>query len=288
VYHYTTMNALLGIIDSRQLWATNVRYLNDASEHEFFLDFARRRLPQLFPNLGQIDLLCPEEDGREIFAFSPRFLQLPFVASFARESDSRTHWRAYSPGQNGVCIGFRTDSLNCAEVQPTARFGAVVPAPRLSSVFYLSPDDQSTIDYILRDIHAAASASLEKLNRPMEELPETFGRMLVSAAALFKHKSHAEEQEYRLLVDSIFWRQDLLGFRTTESTLTPYVPLTIPSYPLTLRRPEQAKEPWNAVTSITLGPTANMSLSLEAVTAFCSLRMMSPIVKASRLPYRDW
>jgi hypothetical protein len=35
VYHYTSTDGLLGILDSGHLWATDLRYLNDTSELHF-------------------------------------------------------------------------------------------------------------------------------------------------------------------------------------------------------------------------------------------------------------
>src|SRR4051794_36310956 len=32
LYHYTTQKGLLGIVESAEIWATDVQYLNDASE----------------------------------------------------------------------------------------------------------------------------------------------------------------------------------------------------------------------------------------------------------------
>ncbi|MFO1205708.1 MAG: hypothetical protein U1E63_08295 [Burkholderiales bacterium] len=44
LYHYTTAEGLKGIVESQQLWATNIAYLNDAEEHIGFFD---RRLTHL-------------------------------------------------------------------------------------------------------------------------------------------------------------------------------------------------------------------------------------------------
>jgi hypothetical protein len=43
-YHYTTATGLKGIVESQQLRATNISYLNDAEEHTGFFD---RRLTQI-------------------------------------------------------------------------------------------------------------------------------------------------------------------------------------------------------------------------------------------------
>ena len=38
LYHYTSLEGLLGIIESKSIWATNVLYLNDASELNYSIN----------------------------------------------------------------------------------------------------------------------------------------------------------------------------------------------------------------------------------------------------------
>lgn len=38
LYHYTSDSGLLGIIETKSIWATNVRYLNDSKEYALALD----------------------------------------------------------------------------------------------------------------------------------------------------------------------------------------------------------------------------------------------------------
>ncbi|GAF99954.1 unnamed protein product, partial [marine sediment metagenome] len=35
VYHYTSLEGLIGIINSQRIWATDILYLNDASEFKY-------------------------------------------------------------------------------------------------------------------------------------------------------------------------------------------------------------------------------------------------------------
>lgn len=34
LHHYTTQEGLLGIVESKSIWATNIYYLNDAAEYK--------------------------------------------------------------------------------------------------------------------------------------------------------------------------------------------------------------------------------------------------------------
>src|SRR5229473_5273124 len=44
LYHYTSQDGLLGIIESRSLWATNISYMNDATEFGLSVRLIRDRL----------------------------------------------------------------------------------------------------------------------------------------------------------------------------------------------------------------------------------------------------
>jgi hypothetical protein len=49
IYHYTDLRGLLGILDERKLWATDIRYLNDTSEGTYGL----KRLHELVGEVRQ-------------------------------------------------------------------------------------------------------------------------------------------------------------------------------------------------------------------------------------------
>ena len=46
LYHYTDQAGLLGIMESRRLWATKVQYLNDFMEFGLAVDIAKKKLAE--------------------------------------------------------------------------------------------------------------------------------------------------------------------------------------------------------------------------------------------------
>ena len=289
VYHFTSMGVLLEILRTKELWATNVRYLNDISEHQLFLDAADRRVPECIPELGFLNLQRAARDSGSVMDHLPSFAQLPFVTSFSREDDSLTHWRSYCAGGNGVSIGFRTESLLAASVRKPkiARPGMIVPQPRFSEIYYFGPNDNEIVDEVIKASYREATDFNSQRDLSMESMAAELTWRLTSAASLFKDYSFINERECRLIVDNIGWRMDLLCFRTAKSTLIPYVSLSIPSAPSASRKIGEPEGAWNAIESITIGPTPNMSLSREAVEACCFAHGVSPTIKQSRVTYRE-
>jgi hypothetical protein len=50
VHHYTSMETFLKIVQSKQLWATSVAYLNDTSEQDHFFKRALARVDDVLSN----------------------------------------------------------------------------------------------------------------------------------------------------------------------------------------------------------------------------------------------
>ena len=289
VYHYTSMDTLKKIVQKKELWATNVKYLNDVTEHEFFVKATVGRL-------GHIVMMDADFDWD---AFLRRyalkkthpdpFYNLPFVASFAAKDDSLTHWRSYCSKGNGVCIGFRIASLTSATTLTPSQAGVLPVRPVFGKVQYLSPNDFAHIEMALLTAYSKAKANVDRhRSRDLAAtLIDELRYEIENVAAFYKHDSFADEREYRLTVDGIHWRRDLLDYRPTASTLVPYVAINIPS----AKVPEDLSDGklWTAIASVRIGPTPNKELSVDAVHAMlesCGLTCYR--VDATDVPYRDW
>lgn len=292
VYHYTSMEALLSILRNKELWATSISYLNDVSEYKLYIETVQRRLPafgERRPNLN-LDVFIENVvlEGELEMSFRRR----PFVVSFSRVRDSLTHWRSYCAAGNGVCIGFRVQSLKGASVKTkNPQPGMIVPAPSFDEVMYFDPEDPQFTNGSLELAYRVAGKFLEedpRLAETMDDPLSSYFRFAVmSHAAFFKDHAFANECEFRLHVGDILLRQDALCFRTTRTSLVPYVPLVIPDSMPHQTGPDPFNM-WRAVESITVGPTPNMALSMEAVQGYCMTQGVATRLIASKVPYRDW
>jgi hypothetical protein len=137
LYHYTDQKGLLGILNSKSIWATHVRYLNDAAEFIHGINIARQCVKEMRIDMDSALKIIPNETSRlrvskrlwEIFSELIDSMlgssdKVPiFVTSFfdseehnhIAESqdigDSLGQWRAYSKGSSGFSIGFDKTSL---------------------------------------------------------------------------------------------------------------------------------------------------------------------------------
>src|ERR1700744_3597479 len=106
LYQYTSLQALVSIVQSKGVWASNIRFLNDHSESIWLRQHVISILNRKGTSTGQ------QARMREIIAmidgWPPPSL---FVASFTEKPDDLSQWRAYCPPGVGVSIGFSAKCL---------------------------------------------------------------------------------------------------------------------------------------------------------------------------------
>jgi hypothetical protein len=289
VYHYTSMDTLLKIVDTGTIWSTNIRYLNDILERKHYFDMIARRLPHVMAGYPELSNRWQEfgdsdDDERD-------FDDLPFVASFSEDRDSLSQWRSYCPGGNGVCIGFRTESiikshLNLQDAGPHAY--PFLPNVSFQRVNYLLKEHVGQIDKCIKDAISAAEwmkAATDSDNDdrfPPVDIAPCLRYSFSKSASLFKHGSFASECEYRLLA---FGFGELVKYRSSRTTLVPYIPLHIP-HP----EPSEGEDyryQTSFIESVTIGPTPNKALSKGAVSGMFQGRREHVVVETSDVPFRD-
>src|SRR5690349_9331577 len=101
LYHYTDQRGLLGIFETRELWASHSQYMNDQEEFRFALGLIREELAVREAILGKSDLFAKVQD--EIDSEPERANVC--VCSFSSKKDDLAQWRAYGSG-SGFAIGF--------------------------------------------------------------------------------------------------------------------------------------------------------------------------------------
>jgi hypothetical protein len=299
-YHYTSMETLLKIMDSKSIWATNIRYLNDVLERQHCLSAVQERLPGAIRDTG-----LPLQDERLVETLLARFsenerapfYELPFVASFSKDRDSLPQWRSYCHQGNGVCIGFRTDSLK--KTSPATRIdvggserNTHVGTLTFDSVSYLKTEDTNAIDDL---IHKTMGRSLSLMSRirventsadPQPEQPikvaDFFWTLIDTKASRIKHPSFSSENEYRLIVTTFAGLAEHLCFRSSRSTLIPYIPLKFLCSNAVLK----TSYPY-FIDSVTVGPAPDLRLSADALEGYFLSRDLNVSVHKSKVPFRD-
>lgn len=272
LYHYTSMQGLLGIVESQKLWAADTRYLNDATESVYVFDLLKTHiLRRLTQTTGSAQTPYLEL----LQAMEKRKVWDVFVASFSEDGDSLSQWRAYSRGGIGFSVGFASSSLRADHVSDP--FGGTPHSvnSQLGKVVYLDDDSDSALEDLL-DSSMKGAQAFSSFARDIA-LPELATGFISVVAPMFKHYSFKEEREWRLTLSKIPITMPGKRFRVGRSTLVPYV------------EAEPHMKQGYFIKEVVVGPTPQPELSIEAIKSlFESQKHPEIIVRPSRVPYRHW
>lgn len=273
LYHYTSSSGLLGILKSKSIWATSIRFLNDSTEFSLALKIAQEviqdRIEGARNNFDRglynvlKERLAGEEGHGEVY-----------VSSFTEDGDQLSQWRAYSPPSGGFAIGFRSKSLTDLTGANPDRF--------LARCTY---DESSQKELIRRLVQTVAQFAEESNahnqmshDRVFRESFKRLGRLLPLIAPALKDSSFAEEREWRLVRLPSSFEEGELQFREGRSMLIPYYQHRFPN--------NNGRVP---IEELIVGPTPHPELASEAAQALLmSQELPAAVVRSSSIPYRTW
>lgn len=309
LYHYTSQQGLLGILDQRQIWASHIRYLNDTKEYFAGRSFIER-ISSVMSELNQADeetAKTVEDTLKLIDAFDI------YVSSFskAEEGDSLNLWRAYAQNLPGFSIGFDAESLKTH--LRSARTDAHVARPEICGLFGIQYVPELGNDFRIRrevlwlaQLVRSIILRLKKANFDpalLKDLPvaniaaeikESMSEYANSAIflalllPLLKHEGFSGEQENRLVriraKEDGFEHCSDIGFHPGQSSIVPHSAVGLPPVDLGIRR-------------IVVGPCPDPDWAVHAVEMLLTKhrikvrrnRLAGGVeVVPSKIPYRNW
>ena len=283
LFHYTSTEGLLGILESKTLWATDFRYLNDPDEFAFARRLIVRELRKRVPHVV-------DSYDRHVYAVALELFEklhtTAYVVSFSEDGNLLSQWRAYAP-RNGFSVAFDSRSLqrikDCKLVQCIylSEETRVVSFDRfLESWISFRPSHFQEI----REARAQGSKNLLKHGASL--VARLMMNDLVGVALTVKHASYAEEREWRLvLIDDSVDRKiktatsEVLHFRNSVFGLAPYK---------TLRLSVSASRGHSGVREVVVGPTPYPAAAVVATENLVRSRWPSPVyVRPCDIPYRS-
>lgn len=180
-YHYTSMEALVSIVESDSIWLSDYSYLNDKTELVHGVKVVSEAINEF---LGQ-GVLKEQEDLLQAWlekASAP--LPRVCVASFSGDGDSLSQWRAYG----NVAIGFVPQKIG------------IHTNEALLGVVQYEPEIQRKLArvYVSHSLQAYAE---DIKNNALERIPDVYHRFgqVLELVSFFKEPSFRDEREYRLV-----------------------------------------------------------------------------------------
>ncbi len=298
LYHYTTMKGLIGILESKELWATNILYLNDGSEFKYTFDLFTNEITK-YP-LNSIDLKGVQKD--KFFLYFADYAELYntiyeeyskikqyYVFSLSQEEDLLSQWRGYCGNEKGFCIGFNYSFLKkYAESNNNSLYPCIYDIDEQTQVIkglVINLVDSLAKDYI-------ANNGNWDLNKHFNEDEFAIMRTIMEKATIFKNPSFNEEGEYRLFIGSYKNEEHIknIHYREGNNTIIPYIKMPLLKENIFRKLLPQKKDSKinQIINKIIIGPTTHPSLSKKAVEMLLeSNGFQSDIVSISKIPYRS-
>ncbi len=269
IYHYTSLEGLVGIVNSRSVWMTDYSYLNDRREVRYGIDL-------LLDAVNELQSEATRDDVQGLLSSWKEKLQAPTnrvcITSFSGDDDSLSQWRAYGP----IAIGF-----------PVYTLAPHVNQSRLQSVEYELATQRKLIQVYLNHLVSAFEADVDG-NR-LERIPDLYHKSdrFLELAAFFKHHSFRTENEYRLVyidypeaLSSLGLTSPSRSFRVSHGRIVPYVAST------EVRVSEHHDFPLE-ITEIVLGPESDEILE-QGVREFLDENELEKVeVRRSLVPLRS-
>jgi hypothetical protein len=284
LYHYTSQSGLIGMLNSRSIWASKIHFLNDSREFTLALDLARQVLETRM-RAGQPEGLHERLELLRDSIDQIRRLNI-CVCSFSELGDSLSQWRGYGGGKAGFSVGFSGEwfarlketlgfSLSRCIYDPEIQQRLVREA--VNEVLATDvPDDEP--DYWDRD------RGYEDPDRPrtfvvLRNAGRDFADRLAKLAPLLKDNSFADEKEWRLISRPISIYD--LEHRPGESMMIPYYSLPIGT-----------ESEFDSISEIVVGPTPHPDLSADSVRSLTwavgLTNRDSFRIRRTSIPFRNW
>jgi hypothetical protein len=221
LYHYTDAAGLIAILEQKRLRATDVFFMNDATEATYAVDFMARELDTKEPTAAVRLLRSALQDVRPVAATI-------FAACLTELPDDLSQWRACAGDGCGYAVGFKhLDNM----VEP-ADFGGQFAVP-----FKVNYDGEAHRTFAAQQIadfteslaqFLSSSPSAADLEEADVVTRFACAVTLSNAVVSFKNPGSIREQEWRLVVE---WTPSFITpapteFRASRFGVTPYVPLS--------------------------------------------------------------
>jgi hypothetical protein len=255
---------MMGIFDSKRMWASNVSFLNDRRELQHGLESASEVIKKFSSQLAysQWSSVLKATERRMRNGEIPN----TYAVCFCEKSDLLSQWRGYGGNLQGISITFDYSKL--------AKLVAPPFKASLSPVVYgkLKTKEQINLQLSekLDDLEEAAPA--RGLNETEKKI-RTFD-IVSRLLPQFKHIGFQDEREWRIVVQHKTLRSEV-QFRASGNVVVPYINLDLAQ-----------GEDLLPIKYIRIGPGKEQELTKRSIELYLESKGYEIDVRLSAIPYR--
>lgn len=248
LYHYTSLNSLMGMVETNRVWMSKATFLNDSNELYYFSSIVQSVIEKMknFPDRPLWQMYIRElEKARARFLTEIEESGLEvYIFSLSHTQDSLALWYNYAQGE-GYNIGFHAGGLleqgSSFSENPNALHGYVM---------YSKEKQERVLEELLLETFQLITAYEEK--DALKALPGHFFSVMATCATFFKNPAFKSEEEYRLaLIRRKGDKQAEVEFRARKGVIIPYITVEFDSQ--------------LPISHITIGPKNNIDVARNGV-----------------------
>lgn len=266
LYHYTDLDSLSGIFQTRTLWLSKISTMNDTSEIALAVRHFKRCVDTHAKESERDEAVFLQHVAAQLEGFRRTNI---CVASFCEEEDQLNQWRSYGADGRGIALGFQSSRLDKLAIEHGLRLVPCVYEPELHV-------------RIVEDLLAMLLAEYRK-RPPGDEherdlLVERFNGTFLMAAPIIKDHHFAQEREWRLVSTP----RPISDPRITASLTGKKASV---KFVLPLAADDESHP--EIFSSLTIGPTLDPESVADAIEVLADRKgFRLPQVHISDIPYR--
>jgi len=277
IYHYTTSDGLIGILQNSSIWASNYAFMNDPSEITYSINKSKEAIDIARKGRGKIAMNMFDKLNSEL---DKEGSWTEYIASFCEDGDLLSQWRTYAAGASGYSIEFDADVLNWNLINTVGLY-KVIYDPKLQIEILTE-----VCDIIADFIENSFSTNGDTVNMLLDDYASEFVIIFRYLCSRMKHEAYSEEKEWRLVYlksSSDEKAPRLLDkkvhFRTRGSMIVPYVNIPFDKEITT----HKERYP---VRRIIIGPTEHTGIAIKGVELLCGSIHKDITIVSSSIPAR--
>jgi len=266
LYHYTDLDSLSGIFQTRTLWLSKISTMNDTSEIALAVRHFKRCVDAHAKESERDEAVFLQHVAAQLEGFRRTNI---CVASFCEEEDQLNQWRSYGADGRGIALGFPSSRLDKLATEHGLRLVPCVYEPELHV---------RIVEDLLAMLLTEYRKELPGDEAQRDRLVERFNGAFLMAAPIIKDHHFAQEREWRLVstprpISDPRITASLTGRKASVKFVLPLAA-------------EDESHP-EIFSSLIIGPTLDPESVADAIEVLADRRgFRLPQVHISDIPYR--
>jgi len=199
VYHYTSIESLLNINNTNELWLSHVSYMNDPLEIKFGINtiiniLEKQKTFKYVPQIIKNNLQTSEQYSLDLK------LDLAFVFSVTELRDNKPFWLQYGNQGKGVSIQFKNHEILKTLSKYISMINMYFPVQYYSNDYLQSDDNITEFEECIIEYYKYIESSFDE--KELEDINvqrEIFG-MSKLLSCFVKNDFYKQEKEWRFAV----------------------------------------------------------------------------------------